>query len=150
VYHGGDERLYSIGEKLMPNDHPTLAGFYWHRQIDEGSQEAFEWEVVQVLSEQDGPGIVINGTTFQASEILGIWGPRIPDPDENQEDREAAEGLRAVMAESEAQRRERINDLAAIAMAGLLANGVPVADSLAETAYKAANAMMTEREKRNA
>lgn len=132
---------------------PTVPGYYWHRQVDEGSQEVFEWEVVQVLSEQDGPGIIISGTTFQASEISAVWGPRIPDPDEKQEEAEDAASLNAVLQESQSELREQRDMFAAFALVGFLGNAAPNrpthdCQTAAQIAYNYADAMIEEREKR--
>lgn len=132
----------------MADNLPTEPGYYWHRQIDEGSQEVFEWEVVQILGEQNGPGIVINGTTFQASEIACVWGPHIPDPDETRETDEAIK--RSIQTATDHVR----DSLARQLLVGILANsqllgtedGVTLRTNLA---YRYADAMMAEREKRN-
>jgi len=136
----------------MPNNIPTIPGFYWHRQVDGGSQEVFEWEVVQVLSEQAGPGIVINGTTFQAEEISAVWGPRIPDPDEKREDAEDSESSKK--RETQSELRELRDLFAGFGLIGFLAEGrssrTPTHDcqTAAQIAYNYADAMIEEREKR--
>lgn len=136
----------------MPDNVPTEPGFYWHRQIDEGSQEVFEWEVVRVLSEQDGPGIVINGTTFQAEEISAVWGPRIPDPDETGEQDQEAEALRPLLVEGEIMLQPVRDRFAAFALAGLIAKSptewpIGALEKAARESYQFADAMMAEREK---
>lgn len=135
----------------MPeNTVPTEPGYYWHRDIDPGHGEAYEWEPVRVLSEQDGPGIIIDGVTYQTSELHhGEWGPRIPDPEELQEKAEADAALDAAIKRSVKKAGDMIrDDLAAKFLVGILADGQcndDLPDFACRLAYNYADAMLTKR-----
>jgi hypothetical protein len=130
----------------MPNNLPTEPGYYWYRVTDVGSGEAYEWEVAQVLSEHAGPGVIIEGITYQMQELEGEWGPRIHDPDELQEKVEADAALDEAIKRSIKHAHDMIrDDLARKLLVGILMGGdfnVPVDVKLA---YEYADAMLNHR-----
>lgn len=129
---------------------PTEPGYYWYRQMDEKAhKKPSPWEPVQLLSEQDGPGIIIGGTTFQVEEIPGEWGSRIPDPDETRElDEAVAHSIRNATDHTR-------NRLAEMFLIGLIANSSydclrdEAPNDYSKMAYDYADAMIAEGDNRN-
>jgi hypothetical protein len=131
---------------IIDPNFPTEPGYYWWRDSPEDS----EWEPVEMLDASAGPGIVISGATYQPEEVSGKWGPRIPEPGEKSEVDDLNDRLEGMVAK---EKYEELRDMfAAASLDGLLSSGEydTRRDKCAAEAYQLADAMMAEREKRNA
>lgn len=130
---------------------PTEPGYYWHRDIDPGHGEAYEWEVLRLHRNGPDAFLFIYGSQASPGAFGGKWGSRIPDPEEKQEQDKEVTAMRALLAESEISLRPIRDNFAAFALNGILASGEydTRRDRCAGEAYLLADAMMAEREKRN-
>lgn len=133
---------------------PTEPGYYWHRDIDEGCGEAFEWEPKHV-TRTDPPREIMVADFLPVAEVPGEWGPRISDPDELQQETEDRAALKAAIDRSVRRASNLVRDsLAVAALPACVMQwhdlGKTYADKAAQAAYEYADAMMAEREKRNA
>lgn len=143
----------------MAENLPTEPGYYWHRDIDPGCGEAFEWEPRKVFRHIDDKKILVSeacdGTrNLPISEFKNCeWGPRIPDPEELQEQADADKELDAAIKRSIKHAHDMVrDDLAQKFLVGILSNsqllgtedGVTLRTDLA---YRYADAMLTKRKK---
>lgn len=139
----------------MPNNIPTEPGYYWHRDIDEASREAFEWEPYQVTRAGIEFAVKTPGGLYPISLPLvkGEWGPRIPDPEELQEKAEADAMLGEAIKRSIQKGHDMTRDkLAEKFLVGILANGQRLGSEDGVTlrtdlAYRYADAMLAKRGK---
>ena len=135
----------------MTKNLPTEPGYYWYRDIDEGSGEAFEWKVVRLHRPYaETAHLFLDNTAETVASVGGEWGSRIPDPDETRERDEAiAHSIRTATSDI----RDRLAEKFVV---GILANSAQIRDEHqmitpstdVELAYRYADAMLAERKKR--
>lgn len=135
---------------------PTEPGYYWHRDVDPGCGEAFEWEVRKVFRHIDDKKVLVSescdGTrNLPISEFKDCeWGPRIPDPEELQEKAETDKALDAAIKRSVQTAHNQVRDslaLAALPSCIMLWHdrGQTYAERAVQAAYEYADAMLEAR-----